>query len=682
MNNFFTPKELTWIGFNERVLQEAENQDNPAIERLKFLGIYSNNQDEFFRVRVADLKRFQKLGEQGVEILGEDPNYILENLHFRIKANRPRVDNALYSIKKKLAENNIFIVNETKILPEHQTFLKEFFHHKLRPFLMPILLDEKSKIPDLKDDMVYFAIRFKKHSDDDSSKYRYVALKIPSNRLSRFVELPVVDGKKYIMLIDDVIRLKLKTIFKIFEPDEIEAYEFKITKDAELDIDDSISSSYVEKIHESLKLRQKGRAVRFVFDEAMPADMLNILLKKFKRSDVVLSGGRYFNYKDFIRFPNLGLPGYKPMHHIAVNRLEECKSIFTEIARKDVMLQFPYHSFDYFIDLLREASIDPKVTSIKITLYRIGKHSSVINALVNALRNGKTVVAVFELQARFDEEANIYWSRILQEEGAHVIYGVPGLKVHSKICLITRKEHREKELYACISTGNFNEDTAQFYTDTMLITNNNKIANDVSNIFEFLTRNYKHPSMSSILISPFDFRSSLTQLISTEIENAIKGKEAWIKIKINNLCDPEIIDLLYAAGNAGVKIKLIVRGMFSLWAQEPGLSENIEARGLIDRYLEHSRMYSFCNGGDTKVFIASADLLIRNLDRRVEVTCPIYDKDIAKQLLEIFEIQWSDNTRNRILDKDMRNRFVKRQENEPEIRSQRKIHDYLKEHQQ
>ena len=496
------------------------------------------------------------------------------------------------------------------------------------------------------------------------------------------MELPVVDGKKYIMLIDDVIRLKLKTIFKIFEPDEIEAYEFKITKDAELDIDDSISSSYVEKIHESLKLRQKGRAVRFVFDEAMPADMLNILLKKFKRSDVVLSGGRYFNYKDFIRFPNLGLPGYKPMHHIAVNRLEECKSIFTEIARKDVMLQFPYHSFDYFIDLLREASIDPKVTSIKITLYRIGKHSSVINALVNALRNGKTVVAVFELQARFDEEANIYWSRILQEEGAHVIYGVPGLKVHSKICLITRKEHREKELYACISTGNFNEDTAQFYTDTMLITNNNKIANDVSNIFEFLTRNYKHPSMSSILISPFDFRSSLTQLISTEIENAIKGKEAWIKIKINNLCDPEIIDLLYAAGNAGVKIKLIVRGMFSLWAQEPGLSENIEARGLIDRYLEHSRMYSFCNGGDTKVFIASADLLIRNLDRRVEVTCPIYDKDIAKQLLEIFEIQWSDNTRNRILDKDMRNRFVKRQENEPEIRSQRKIHDYLKEHQQ
>ena len=678
MSNCFSPKELTWISFNERVLQEAENADNPIIERLKFLGIYSNNQDEFFRVRVADLKRFSKLGEHGIEILGEDPNYILERIHHRISANRPRVDNALLSIKQKLAEYNIFIVNETQILPEQLSFLKDFYNNKLRPFLMPILLEEKGKIPDLKDDMVYFAVRFKKHNDD-GSKYRYVALKIPSNRVSRFVELPQTNGKKFIMFIDDVIRLKLKTIFKIFDPEEIEAYEFRITKDAELDIDESISSSYVDKIHESLKLRQKGRAVRFVYDENMPPEMLNFLLKKFKRSDVVISGGRYFNYKDFIRFPNLGLPVYKPLPTIPVKRLEDCKSFFTEIAKKDLMLQFPYHSFDYFIDLLREASIDPKVSSIRITLYRIGKHSSVINALVNALRNGKIVIAVFELQARFDEEANIYWSRILQEEGAHVIYGVPGLKVHSKLCLITRKDHKEKDYYACISTGNFNEDTAQIYTDSMLITHNQQIANDVANIFEFLTKNYKHPSMNSILISPFDFRSSITKLISTEIETAIKGKDAWIKIKLNNLSDPEIIDLLYAAGNAGVKIQLIVRGMFSLWAQEPGLSENIEARGLIDHFLEHSRMYSFCNGGNTKVFIASADLMIRNLDRRVEVTCPIFDTDIARQLLDIFEIQWSDNTRNRILDKEMRNNYVARKNTEPAIRSQHKINEYLKE---
>jgi len=682
MNNRFIPKELSWISFNERVLQEAENPENPIIERLKFLGIYSNNQDEFFRVRVADLKRFSKLGEKGIEILGDDPNYILENIHFRVKANRPRVDSALFSIKKQLEENNIFIINETQILPEHSDFLKDFFNKRLRPFLMPILLEEKGKAPDLKDDMVYFTVRFRKHNDDDSSKFRYVALKIPSNRISRFVELPEVAGKKYIMFIDDVIRLKLKTIFKIFEPEDIEAYEFKITKDAELDIDDNVSSSYVDKVNDSLKLRQKGRAVRFVFDQDMPAEMLNFLLKKFKRSDVVLSGGRYFNYKDFIRFPHLGLPVYKSLSSISVKRLEDCQNMFTEIAQKDVMLHFPYHNFQYFIDLLREASIDPKVISIKITLYRIGKHSSVINALVNALRNGKIVIAVFELQARFDEEANIYWSKILQEEGANVIYGVPGLKVHSKLCLITRKEHRDKEMYVCVSTGNFNEDTAQFYTDSMLITNNHSITEDAANVFEFLTRNYKHPSMESMLVSPFYFRNSLTELIQNETENALKGKEAWIKIKVNNLCDPEIINLLYAASNAGVKIKLLVRGMFSLLASEPGLSENIEARGLIDRFLEHSRIYSFCNKGNPKVFIASADIMERNLDRRVEATCPIFDTEIATQLLEMFDIQWSDNSRNRILDKDMQNCLVKRSDNEIEIRSQYKIHQYLLEQQQ
>ena len=681
-NNCFSPKELTWISFNERVLQEAENPENPVIERLKFLGIYSNNQDEFFRVRVADLKRFSKIGEQAIEILGDDPNYILENIHFRIKANRPRVENALYAIKNKLSEHNIFIVNETHTLPEHTAFLKDFFHKKVRPFLMPIILEEKGKTPDFKDDMVYFAIQLRKNTDDENTKQRYFAIKIPSNRIARFVELPEVNGKKYIMYIDDVIRLKMKTIFKAFQPDHIEAYEFKITKDAELDIDDNVSSSYVEKINESLRHRSKGRAVRFVYDEAMPSDMLNFLLKKFKRSDVVHSGGRYFNNKDFIKFPKLGLPGFEQLKTIPEKRLEDCTCLFTEIARKDVLLHFPYHTFDYFIDLLRESSIDPKVISIKITLYRIGKNSSVINALVNALRNGKSVTAVFELQARFDEEANIYWSKILQDEGAHVVYGVPGLKVHSKLCLITRREHREHELYACVSTGNFNEDTARLYTDTLLITKNDGITKDVANIFEFINRNYKQSAMNTMLVSPFNFRNSLVNLISTEIEHAIAGKEAWIKMKLNNLADPEIIELLYTASNVGVKIQLVVRGMFSLWAGVPGLSENIEARGLIDRYLEHSRIYCFCNGDKPKVFIASADLMTRNLDRRVEATCPILDPDYAKQLLEIFDIHWNDNTRNRILDKDLRNNYVKRDPQEPIIRSQYKIHEYLSKHHQ
>lgn len=677
MNNRFTPKEITWISFNERVLQEAENPQNPIIERLKYLGIYSNNQDEFFRVRVAALKRFSKLGEQAVEILGDDPNYILENIHFRIKANMPRVENALFAIKKKLEENNIFIINEKHILPQHLDYIKDFFHKRLRPFLMPILLEEKGKAPDLKDDMVYFAIRIKRHTDDESLRYRYAVLKIPSNRITRFIELPEVDGKKYIMFIDDIIKLKLKTIFKSFQPDEIDSYELKITKDAELDIDDNVSSSYVEKIHESLKLRQKGRAVRFIYDEAMPADMLNFLLKKFKKNDVVLSGGRYFNYKDFIRFPRLNLPTFEPLEIVPVRRFEDCQSLFAELSKKDVLLYFPYHNFDYFIDLLREASIDPKVTSIKITLYRIGKQSSVINALINALRNGKSVVAVFELQARFDEEANIYWSKQLQEAGAQVIYGVQGLKVHSKLCLISRKEHRGLSYYACVSTGNFNEDTARFYTDAMLISNNQKIGTDVAHIFDFLARNYKQKPMSSILLSPFSFRKNLETFINTEIENAKQGKEAWIRIKINNLCDPETIEQLYKASNAGVKIQLIVRGMFSLWPGIKHQSENIEARCVIDRFLEHSRIYIFCNGGETKTFIASADLMTRNLDRRVEVTCPIYDADIAKQLQDIFDIHWNDNVRNRILDGDMRNNYLVRNDSEEVIRSQYKIHEYL-----
>jgi len=677
--NRYTPKEITWISFNERVLQEAENHENPIIERLKFIAIYSSNQDEFFRVRVAALKRFAKFGEHATEILGDDPTYILENVHFRVKANMPRVENALYSIKKKLEENNIFIINENRILPEHVDFLKDYFHKRLSPFLMPIFLDDKTRAPDLKDDAVYFAIRIKKNIDDSNVKYRHALMKIPSNRLSRFVVLPEVAGKKYVMFIDDVIRFKFDTLFKIFQFDEIEAYEIKITKDAELDIDDNVSSDYVERIHESLKHRRRAHAVRFNFDEAMPHDMLDFLLKKlkFKASDVILSGGRYFNYKDFIRFPSLGLPEYVPLPGIPVKRLEDCQSIFAEIAKKDIMLYFPYHNFDYFIDLLREASIDPKVLCISITLYRVGRNSSVVNALINALRNGKTVVAVIELQARFDEEANISWANQLQEEGAQIIYGVRGLKVHSKLCLISRKEYKDTEYFACIGTGNFNEDTAKTYTDSLLMTKNKSITSDIVKVFEFMSRNYKIEKFTNVIVAPFNFRTAITSFIQKEIDNALAGKEAWIKIKINNLCDPIIIEEFYRASAAGVKIQLIVRGMFSLWAGVPELSDNIEAKGVVDHFLEHSRMYSFCNGGEPTLYISSADLMTRNLDRRIEVVCPIFDADIAQQLMYFFDIQWNDNVKNRWLDENLRNVFVTRNAGDKLCRSQYKIHEYL-----
>jgi len=676
----YTPKELTWLSFNERVLQEAENRSNPIIERMKFLGIYSNNQDEFFRVRVATLRRIAKTGEQSIETLGDDPRVILENVQTRVRINRKRVENVLKSLKADLRDNGINLVDESQILDEHVPFLKDFFYKKIRPYLMPIILDERTKIPDLKDDAVYFAVKIVTRGGELSHKNRYALMKVPSNRISRFVVFPEVKGQKYVMFIDDIIRFKLKTVFKIFESEAIEAYEVKVTKDSELDIDENIAFSYMDRVNESLKHRRRGRAVRFTYDEAMPVDMLDFLLTKFKfkRGDVVLPGGRYFNYKDFIKFPGLNLPEYEPIPVIPVKRMEECQSVFSEIAKRDVMLYYPYHTFDYFIDLLREASIDPKVVSIKITLYRVGKNSSVVNALINALRNGKIVVVVFELQARFDEEANIYWSRQLQEEGANVIFGVPGLKVHSKLCLITRKDHRTVEHVACISTGNFNEDTARMYTDIVIMTHNPRVTEDVLKLFQFMVRNYKREELHHLLASPFTFRSSFYDLINREINNAQAGKEAWVKIKLNNLCDPDVIDKLYEASSCGVKIKLLVRGMFCLWPGKPEFSQNIEAYALVDRFLEHSRMYIFCNAGDHDVYISSADLMTRNLDRRVEATCPVIDKTIARHLENIFEIQWSDNVKNRHLDAEMTNSFVTPPEGAKTVRSQYAVYEYLK----
>lgn len=675
----YTPKEISWLAFNDRVLQEAENPSNPIIERMKFLGIYSNNQDEYFRVRVATLKRLSKLSVSVCDVPGADPGEILEMIQNRVKGNRGRVENALCMIKQDLDELKVRFVDETQILPQQALFIKEYFYKKIRPLLMPIIMNEKSKVPDLKDDAVYFAVKMTLTSNDDHHKTRYALMKIPSNRISRFVVLPEVDGYKYVMFIDDVIRYKLKTVFKIFNTDTIEAYEVKITKDAELDIDDNISYSYLDRVNESLKHRKRGRATRFVYDQLMPPDLLDFLLSKFKfkRSDVLLPGGRYFNYKDFMKFPTLHLPEYEPLPNIPVHRLEDCDSIFAEICKRNVMLFFPYHSFDYFIDFLREASIDPRVTSIKITLYRVGRNSSVVNALINALRNGKDVTVIFELQARFDEEANIYWSKQLQEAGAHVIFGVSGLKVHSKICLITRKNSHSTDLFSCVSTGNFNEDTAKYYTDTMLLTNNEKITKDLEQVFQFLLRNYKRPELKCLPASPFTFRNTVMDMLDTEIRNAKAGKKAWIYLKLNNLTDPLIVQKLYDASSAGVEIKVVVRGMLSLHAGIEGLSENIHARGLVDRYLEHTRVYITANGGERKTYISSADLMTRNLDRRVEVSCPILDKEYADWLLDIFLIQWKDSVKNRILDPQMRNFFATTAKDEPAIRSQYEIHKYL-----
>jgi polyphosphate kinase len=498
--------------------------------------------------------------------------------------------------------------------------------------------------------------------------------------LPRFIVLPESNDEKFIIFLDDIIRYGLKEIFSIFDFDHISAYTIKLTKDAEFEIADDISESYIDKLSKSLQQRKWGSPVRFIYDREIPDELLKIITKKlnFGPDDVIIPSDRYHNFKHFMNFPKLGRKKFyfESMAPIPHRDIMHGKSILSAIKKKDIMLFFPYHPFDYFIDLLREASIDPYVTTIQITLYRLARNSSVINALLNAVRNGKNVTTVVELQARFDEEANIHWGNKLLDEGVKVIYGVPGLKVHSKLCLITRVKDNVSQRYAAVGTGNFNEDTARVYTDHLLLTTNKKITNEVFKAFNFFNVNYKKDYFYHLVLSPFFLRNKIILLIENEIKNAKGGKKAYINLKLNNLTDSEIIDHLYEAGNAGVKIRIIVRGMFSLVPGVKKLSENIEAIGIVDRFLEHSRFFIFCNGGNEQIYISSADLMTRNLDHRIEVTCPIFDKSIKSEIRKSFEIQWSDNVKARIIDENQSNKFVK--PGKDIIHSQIEVYNWLK----
>jgi polyphosphate kinase len=540
---------------------------------------------------------------------------------------------------------------------------------------MPLMITKDGKLPDLTDDAIYFAILIK---NTVTEKKWHSLLEIPTDLLPRFIMLPGIDGAKYIIFLDDVIRFGLRELFFIFPFDELEAYTIKLTKDAELDIADDISESYIDKLSKSLQQRKKGTPVRFVYDRNIPQNLFKTLTKKLNLGpdDVMIPGDRYHNFKDFMNFIPLDEDlYYKKLPPIYHRDIQRGKSILSVIKKKDVLFYFPYNPFDHFIDLLREASIDPNVTSIHITLYRLARNSSVINALLNAVRNGKSVTTVVELQARFDEEANILWGNKLLDEGVKVIYGVPGLKVHSKLCLITRVKNDATQRFAAVGTGNFNEDTARVYTDHLLLTSEKKITNEVLKAFNFFIANYRKDKFYHLLVSPFGLRNKLLMLIENETRNAKAGKEAFISIKINNLTDEEIIGRLYKASKSGVKIRLIVRGMLSLIPGVKGLSENIRAIGIVDRFLEHSRFMIFCNGGDELVFITSADIMPRNLDRRIEVSCPVFDPVIKKEITDVFEIQWNDNMKARIFDETQSNKFVRSQKKP--LRSQIEVHTYL-----
>ena len=674
----YIPKEIIWLSFNERVLQEAENKEVPLLERFKFLGIYSNNLDEYFRVRVATLKRLSMYITKSKDILGYNPKTTLKTVHEIVIAHNEKFEKIYAGLLHELAKHNTHIINEKQLTPEQAEFVRTYFHKEVRTRLMPFLIERETSLPNLTDDAIYLAIYLSKTG---TQKRRYALLEIPTNVLPRFIVLPEKDDGKYIIFLDDIIRFGLSEIFFIFDFDDISAYTIKLTKDAELEIADDISESYIDKLSKSLLQRKRGTPVRFIYDRTIPGDLLKIITKKlnFGPDDVTIPSNRYHNFKDFMNFPN---PGRKKLFNEALvpiphRDIQPKKSILSAIMKKDIMLFFPYHPFDHFIDLLREASIDPYVTSIQITLYRLARNSSVINALLNAVRNGKSVTTVVELQARFDEEANILWGNKLLEEGVKVIYGVPGLKVHSKLCLITRVKNDITQRYAAVGTGNFNEDTARVYTDMLLLTTEKKITNEVFKAFNFFSVNYKKDNFYHLVLSPFFLRNKIILLIENEIKNAKAGKKAFIYLKLNNITDGEIIDYLYEASQAGVKIKLIIRGMLSLIPGIKKISEKIEAIGIVDRFLEHSRYFIFCNGGDDQIYISSADLMTRNLDHRIEVTCPVFDKNIKCEIRKIFDIQWDDNVKARIFDAKQSNIFVKQGKKERN-QSQIEVYNWLK----
>jgi len=679
MSKIYIPKEISWLSFNERVLQEAENKEVPLVERFKFLGIYSNNLDEYFRVRVATLKRLSQFGSKSKNILGYNPKATLKKIQEIVLVQNSKFEKINSSLTQELDKHKIHFINEKQLNQEQSEFVKNFFLTEVRTRLMPYLIEKDAELPNLTDDAIYLAIILNKKKEPE--KKRYALLEIPAGVLPRFIILPESGDDKYIIYLDDIIRYGLKDIFFLFDFDECSAHSIKLTKDAELEIADDISESYIDKLSRSLHQRKWGSPVRFIYDRKMPDDLLKILTKKlnFGPDDVIVPSDRYHNLKDFMHFPSLGKKKfyYEPLLPVIHRDIQPGKSILSAMKKKDIMLYFPYHPFDHFIDLLREASIDPFVTSIQITLYRLARNSSVINALLNAVRNGKNVTTIVELQARFDEEANILWGNRLQEEGVKVIYGVPGLKVHSKLFLVTRVKNDVTQRYAAVGTGNFNEDTARVYTDHLLLTTNLKITNEVHKVFNFFNVNYKKDNYYHLVLSPFALRNKMNLLIENEIRNAQAGKKAYIYLKLNNLTDSEIIDNLYEASAAGVTIKLIVRGMISLVPGLKDTSENIKGIGIVDRFLEHSRFMIFHNGGSEEVFISSADLMTRNIEHRIEVTCPVFDKGIKNELKHIFDIQWKDNVKARVLDSTLSNNFVKPGKDK-EVRSQVEVYEYIK----
>ncbi|BAN97402.1 polyphosphate kinase [Plautia stali symbiont] len=674
----YIEKELSWLTFNERVLQEAADKSNPLIERMRFLGIYSNNLEEFYKVRFADLKRRILIGEeQGTPTT---LRHLLKKIQLRVQKSDQEFDALYNDLLLEMARNQIFLINERQLSPNQQEWLRYYFKYQLRQHVTPILINHDTDLIEfLKDDYTYLAVEIIR-----GEEIRYALLEIPSDKVPRFVNLPAESPRrrKPMILLDNILRYCLDEIFKgFFDYDALNAYSMKMTRDAEYDLVTEMESSLLELMSSSLKQRLTAEPVRFVYQRDMPDAMVEMLRHKLSISsyDSIVPGGRYHNFKDFIGFPNVGKANRenRPLPQIRHIGFDGFRNGFDAIRNCDVLLYYPYHTFEHVLELLRQASFDPTVLAIKINIYRVAKNSRIMDAMIHAAYNGKKVTVVVELQARFDEEANIRWAKRLTEAGVHVIFSAPGLKIHAKLFLISRREGEEVVRYAHIGTGNFNEKTARIYTDYSLLTADARITNEVRRVFNFIENPYRPVTFEHLMVSPQNSRAMLYQLIDNEIANAQQGNPSGITLKINNLVDNGLVDRLYAASSAGVKINLLVRGMCSLIPDLPGISENIRITSIVDRYLEHDRVYIFESGGDKKVFLSSADWMTRNIDYRIEVAVSVLDPRLKQRILDIIAILLSDTVKARIVDKELSNRYVPRG-NRKKMRSQLAIYDYIK----
>ena len=677
-DELYINREISWLDFNARVLQEAADQKVPLLERLRFIGIFSNNLDEFFQVRYATVQRIAQSDKTGRKIFGgKNAKDLLKAITQKVIVQQKETNKILSDIKKELEKEQIYFVNEKNVFEEHQEFLKEYFIQKVSPALMTIIISD-NLAQDLSNNHAFLAVKLS-FPDPKQLKNQYALIEIPTE-LDRFIVLPSIGNKKYVMFLDDMIRYHFHLIFNFFEYSNIEAHMIKVTRDAELDMEGDVSKSYINKIVESVRERILAEPVRMVYDKEIHLETLTTLkgLMGIDSTDSLIPGGRYHNRKDFMNFPQLNRNDlqYNKMLPIPIEGLSLEKSIFKAIEEKDYLLYTPYHSFSFVIKFLREAALDPIVNSIKITIYRLSQLSNVASALINAAKNGKKVLVQIELQARFDETNNIIYAEQMQAAGVELIFGIPGLKVHSKICVVEKRIEGKNKRYGFISTGNLNEDTAKIYTDYTLFTSNPEVLKEVNKVFNFLQVHYKLKKYKHLIVSPHYTHAALVKMINKEIENKKAGLPCGIKLKLNAITNFSMINKLYEASQAGVSIQMVVRGICCLIPGVKDMSENIEVISIVDRYLEHPRLYIFENGGKQKVYISSADFMTRNIENRVEVAAPIYDVSLKKQIIDVFDIIWMDNVKSRIINKKPQNKF--RKTSDKPVRSQWAIYDYYK----